>query len=216
MTRASTSFPSGNEPGHDRSRWSGSDGSRDSVSEHLVVAKSALEEGDVKTAFSAIGWAMHLNEVAGRAIGMPSEAPEMKSLAEARFHAGRGLDEIRMLGRTSGRHIDNAMISLDLAMRAAGVGASDTKDAYYGGSPSLAEPVAQPVAKPVTTTNPNAGGDHTHDDAIASAIAAIDMAISQEQDEDEEPDDTAPLRVAKAALQEFLQVEHAEYDDDDS
>src|SRR5260221_136397 len=118
MTRQSVYFPPTPEPGKDRAAYSGSDGVRPSVETVLFEARAALESGDIKTAHTQIESVMRYYSANGRGIGLPAEAPEMKALAEARFHTGRGLEEERFLGRASGRHADNALVHLWRAIEA--------------------------------------------------------------------------------------------------
>lgn len=119
MTRDSLYFPPSPEPGKDRATWSGHYGTPPpSIDAILVEARSALESGDVKSAHMRIERVMQMHNATGRGIGLPAEAPEMKALAEARFHTGRGLDEVRLLGRAASRHADNALTHLWRAINA--------------------------------------------------------------------------------------------------
>ncbi len=102
MTLQRARFMPGDEPGKHRAEWSGNDGIRPtSISDHLEGARAALEAGDVKSARVYVSRALAQNQRAGHEVGLPTEAPEQKSLHEASYWLDQALTDIRLEARVS-------------------------------------------------------------------------------------------------------------------
>lgn len=92
------------EPGKRRADWSGHDGTHVTVVEVLAEARTALEQGDIKGALSSVDDAIRFYGRMGRGLGMPLEAPAMKSLADCQFQLQAMLTDVKFAGAATEYH----------------------------------------------------------------------------------------------------------------